>query len=59
MTRSFLVWFVTMARLPYGAGHPPSKETLRTNGHKEALGFRWEDWAARVNDLHHEVLNAA
>jgi glycosyltransferase involved in cell wall biosynthesis len=39
--------------------HPPLQETLRANGHKEVLKFRWEDSAARVNDIYHRVLNAA
>jgi glycosyltransferase involved in cell wall biosynthesis len=39
--------------------HPPLQETLRTNGRKEALGFRWEDSAARVNEVYRRVLNVA
>jgi glycosyltransferase involved in cell wall biosynthesis len=39
--------------------HPPLQETLQANGHKEVLKFRWEDSAARVNDIYHRVLNAA
>ncbi len=39
--------------------HPPLQETLRTNGRKEALRFRWEDSAARVNEVYHKVLNVA
>jgi glycosyltransferase involved in cell wall biosynthesis len=39
--------------------HPPLQETLRTNGRREALRFRWEDSAARVNDIYHKVLSAA
>ena len=39
--------------------HPPLQETLRTNGRKEALRFRWEDSAARVNEVYHRVLNVA
>jgi len=39
--------------------HPPLQETLRTNGRKEALTFRWEDSAARVNDVYRRVLNVA
>jgi glycosyltransferase involved in cell wall biosynthesis len=37
--------------------HPPPQETLRANGRKEALRFRWEDSAARVNEVYHRVLN--
>jgi glycosyltransferase involved in cell wall biosynthesis len=39
--------------------HPPLQETLRTNGRKEALRFRWEDSAARVNEVYRRVLNVA
>ncbi len=39
--------------------HPPLQETLRTNGRQEALRFRWEDSAARVNEVYHRVLNVA
>jgi len=39
--------------------HPPLQETLRTNGRKEALRFRWEDSAARVSEVYHRVLNVA
>ena len=39
--------------------HPPLQETLRANGRKEALRFRWEDSAARVNEVYHRVLNIA
>jgi glycogen(starch) synthase len=39
--------------------HPPLQETLRANGHKEVLKFRWEDSAARVNDIYHRVLKVA
>jgi len=39
--------------------HPPLHETLRTNGRAEALRFRWEDSAARVNEVYHRVLNVA
>jgi glycosyltransferase involved in cell wall biosynthesis len=39
--------------------HPPLQETLRANGRREALGFRWEDSAARVNAIYRTVLNAA
>jgi glycosyltransferase involved in cell wall biosynthesis len=37
--------------------HPPLQEALRANGRKEALRFRWEDSAARVNEVYHRVLN--
>jgi glycosyltransferase involved in cell wall biosynthesis len=39
--------------------HPPLQETLRTNGRQEALRFRWEDSAARVNEVYRKVLNVA
>jgi glycogen(starch) synthase len=39
--------------------HPPLQETLRVNGHKEVLKFRWEDSATRVNDIYHRVLKVA
>jgi glycogen(starch) synthase len=39
--------------------HPPLQEALRTNGRREALRFRWEDSAARVNDIYHRVLQVA
>jgi len=39
--------------------HPPLQETLRTNGRQEALRFRWEDSAARVNAVYRRVLNVA
>jgi len=39
--------------------HPPLQETLRANGHREVLKFRWEDSAARVNDIYHRVLKVA
>jgi glycosyltransferase involved in cell wall biosynthesis len=39
--------------------HPPLQETLRTNGRKEALRFRWEDSAARVSEVYRRVLHAA
>jgi glycogen(starch) synthase len=39
--------------------HPPLQETLRANGRQEALRFRWEDSAARVNEVYHKVLSVA
>jgi glycosyltransferase involved in cell wall biosynthesis len=39
--------------------HPPLQEMLRGEGHKEALGFRWEDSAAQVRDVYQEVLKGA
>ena len=39
--------------------HPPLQETLRTNGHREILRFRWEDSAARVNNIYHRILKVA
>jgi glycogen(starch) synthase len=38
---------------------PPLQEMLRTNGRQEASRFRWEDSAARVNEIYHRVLNVA
>jgi glycogen(starch) synthase len=37
---------------------PPLQETLRTNGHSEARKFRWEEAAARVNEIYQNVLDA-
>jgi len=59
MTWFLLICSIAMAWLPYGAGHPLQPQAFRTNGHKEALGFRWEDSAARANDTYHKALNAA
>jgi glycosyltransferase involved in cell wall biosynthesis len=39
--------------------YPPLQESLRRNGRREAIKFRWEDSAARVNDIYHRVLNVA
>lgn len=39
--------------------HPPLQETLRVNGRQEALRFRWEDSAARVNEVYRRVLSVA
>jgi glycogen(starch) synthase len=39
--------------------HPPLQDTLRTNGRKEARTFRWEDSAAKVNEVYRRVLNVA
>jgi glycogen(starch) synthase len=39
--------------------HPPLQETLRANGYKEVLKFRWEDSATKVNDIYHRVLKVA
>lgn len=36
--------------------HPPLQEVLRAEGHKEAFRFRWEDSAARMNEIYHETL---
>jgi glycogen(starch) synthase len=38
---------------------PPLQEMLRVNGRQEALRFRWEDSAARVNEIYRRVLNVA
>jgi glycogen(starch) synthase len=37
--------------------YPPLQEMLRTEGRKEALRFRWEDSAARVNEIYQHVLS--
>ncbi len=39
--------------------HPPLQETLRANGRQEALRFRWDDSAARVNEIYRRVLQGA
>ena len=39
--------------------HPPLQQMLRTEGHREALKFRWEDSAARMNEIYHETLGVA
>lgn len=39
--------------------HPPLSEMLRVNGRRETLRFRWEDSAAKVNDIYRRVLNVA
>jgi glycosyltransferase involved in cell wall biosynthesis len=39
--------------------HPPLREVLRSEGHKEAFRFRWEDSAARMNEIYHETLGVA
>jgi len=39
--------------------HPPLSDMLRVNGRREALRFRWEDSAAKVNDIYRRVLNVA
>jgi glycosyltransferase involved in cell wall biosynthesis len=36
--------------------HPPLQQMLRCEGHKETLKFRWEDSAARMNEIYHETL---
>lgn len=38
--------------------HPPLHEMLRVEGRKEAFRFRWEDSAARVNEIYHATLGA-
>ncbi len=38
---------------------PPLGEMLRVNGRREALKFRWEDSAAKVNTIYLSVLNVA
>jgi glycogen(starch) synthase len=39
--------------------YPPLQEMLRVEGRKEALRFRWEDSAARVNEIYHKALQVA
>ncbi|MBN1362887.1 MAG: glycosyltransferase family 4 protein [Sedimentisphaerales bacterium] len=39
--------------------HPPLHEMLRVEGRKEAFRFRWEDSAARVNEIYHATLGVA
>ena len=39
--------------------HSPLQEVLRSEGHKEALRFRWEDSAVRINEIYHNVLQVA
>lgn len=39
--------------------YPPLQQTLRTEGHREALKFRWEDSAARMNEIYHQTLGVA
>jgi glycosyltransferase involved in cell wall biosynthesis len=36
--------------------YPPLQETLRVEGHKETYKFRWEDSAARMNEIYHDAL---
>lgn len=36
--------------------HPPLQETLRVEGRKETFKFRWEDSAARMNEIYHDAL---
>lgn len=39
--------------------HPPLQDLLRVNGRTESFKFRWDDAAARVNEIYHEVLQVA
>ena len=39
--------------------HPPLGDLLRRNGRQEALRFRWEDSAARVDNIYRRVLHVA
>jgi glycosyltransferase involved in cell wall biosynthesis len=39
--------------------YEPLHEMLCIEGRKEALRFRWEDSAARVNEIYHRTLNVA
>jgi len=36
--------------------YPPLQETLRVEGHQETFRFRWEDSAARMNEIYHDAL---
>ncbi len=38
---------------------PPLQEMLRVNGRQEAMRFRWEDSALRVNEIYRRVLSVA
>jgi glycogen synthase len=39
--------------------YSPLHETLRAEGRKEAHKFRWEDSAAKVNEVYHQALGVA
>lgn len=39
--------------------HPPLQGVLRSEGRREALKFRWEDSAARMNEIYHQMLGVA
>jgi len=39
--------------------YAPLQRTLRTEGRMEAFRFRWEDSAARINEIYHDVLHVA
>jgi glycogen(starch) synthase len=39
--------------------YSPLHETLRSEGRKEVYRFRWEDSAAKVNEIYHQALGAA
>jgi glycosyltransferase involved in cell wall biosynthesis len=39
--------------------YPPLHEMLRVEGRKEAFKFRWDDSAARVNEIYHATLGVA
>jgi glycogen synthase len=39
--------------------YSPLHETLRTEGRKEVYRFRWEDSAAKVNEIYHQALGVA
>jgi len=39
--------------------YPPLQEMLRDEGLKETYRFRWEDSAARMNEIYHETLGVA
>jgi len=36
--------------------HAPLQQMLRAEGHKETLRVRWDDSAARMNEIYHETL---
>jgi glycogen synthase len=39
--------------------YSPLRETLQSEGRKEAYRFRWEDSAAKVNEVYHQALGVA
>ncbi len=39
--------------------HPPLGQVLRSEGRREVLRFRWEDSAARMNEIYRQTLSVA